>query len=471
MKILNYNTRRYFLVVITFSAFVSLFVWSGQSNFNAVEAQAVRTQKQAVTDSPSATASGTFTNPAAITIPADATVVATPYSSNITVAGQTGVISNVTVSLNNFSHTFAADVSVLLVGPTGQKVLLLAQGGGGTASTGANVVFDDAAAQHISQTTAIVSGTFNPSNFAGSDGSDVVFPAPAPQATPASPYRATLQAFNQTNANGVWSLYVVDNFDGDGGSIAGGWTLNITTTATPQSRSNQFIIFEGSLTATDAAQTGRLLRGGVISETDGVTPCPGPSGTAALVYDTYSITNQNTVAVPVSVTTTSACGVNVFGSAYTPNYSAANGVCTNYLADGGLSPTATSGIGTTFSFSMNPGQTVQLVANNVTTGTYCADYSLLVEGKIVNPTAAGAQIGGQVVSPTGKAVSNALVTISDMQGKARQIRTNAFGKFNFANLEAGSTYVIGVTSKQYLFNPQAVNLTDNISDLTITAAQ
>jgi hypothetical protein len=51
------------------------------------------------------------------------------------------------------------------------------------------------------------------------------FPAPAP----AGPYAAALSAFNGTDANGAWSLYVFDDGPGDVGSFAGGWSLTIST--------------------------------------------------------------------------------------------------------------------------------------------------------------------------------------------------------------------------------------------------
>lgn len=86
-------------------------------------------------------------------------------------------------------------------------------------------------------------------------------------------------------------------------------------------------------------------------------------------------------------------------------------------------------------------------------------------------TAAGAQIGGQVISSTGKPVSGAVVTLTDLGGNARRIRTNVFGKFGFDNINSGETYIIGVTSKQYRFNPQAVNVLENLNNLTITAEQ
>ena len=90
------------------------------------------------TPSPSASATpcGTttvFNNAAAITIN-DASP-ATPYPSNIAVAGLTGTITKVTVALNGVSHTFPDDIDVLLVGPGG-NLIIMSDVGGSTAITG-----------------------------------------------------------------------------------------------------------------------------------------------------------------------------------------------------------------------------------------------------------------------------------------------------------------------------------------------
>jgi subtilisin-like proprotein convertase family protein len=145
-----------------------------------------------------------------------------PYPSWITLSGLAGTVSKVTVTLNSFSHTFPDDVDVLLVGPGGQKLLLLSDAGSATDAVNANLTFDDAAAGMIPDNGPLVSGTFKPSNYATGD----VFPAPAP----AGPYPdpQLLSVFNGTNPNGTWSLYIVDDAGADVGSITG-WSLNIST--------------------------------------------------------------------------------------------------------------------------------------------------------------------------------------------------------------------------------------------------
>ena len=45
---------------------------------------------------------------------------------------------------------------------------------------------------------------------------------------PAQFYSASLSVFNNTNPNGTWSLFVVDDAAQDSGTIAAGWTLEFT---------------------------------------------------------------------------------------------------------------------------------------------------------------------------------------------------------------------------------------------------
>lgn len=159
---------------------------------------------------------GPFANPASISIPSVG--VATPYPSSISVSGITGTVTKVTASLFGISHTFPSDVDILLVGPAGQKVILMSDADGGTDIVNVNLTFDDAGP---AIGTTVISGTFRPTNVGTGD----TFAAPAP----AAPYGAALADFNGTNPNGTWSLFVVDDASGDVGTIAGGWSLSFQT--------------------------------------------------------------------------------------------------------------------------------------------------------------------------------------------------------------------------------------------------
>ena len=163
----------------------------------------------------SATSLGSFSNSAGIII--DNTDSATPYPSTITVSGVTGPVGKVRVTLNNVSHEWPEDTGVLLVGPQGQKIVLMDGVGGNTGILGTSLVFDDTGSSLTIE--AIASGTYRPTNLNTTD-----FPSPAP----AGPYpeTATLSTFNNIAPNGVWQLYVRDSFpEEDFGTISGGWEI------------------------------------------------------------------------------------------------------------------------------------------------------------------------------------------------------------------------------------------------------
>jgi uncharacterized repeat protein (TIGR01451 family) len=162
----------------------------------------------------------TFANTNFITIPDNGP--ASPYPSQITVSNVTGLVGNVSVTLDKINHTFPDDVDVLLVDPSGRKVLLMADAGGGNQLAGVSLTFDATASSAVADNDQLVSGSFVPADYAPED-----FFTNAP----AGPYETSLDLFDGTTPNGTWSLYVVDDSVGDEGNIAGGWSLSFTTLA------------------------------------------------------------------------------------------------------------------------------------------------------------------------------------------------------------------------------------------------
>jgi len=146
---------------------------------------------------------------------------ATLYPSPIEVADLRGVVTDVTVTLNGFTHSFPADIDLLLVGPEGQSVLLMEGVGGTTPVSGVTVTFSDDGVP-LSDVESLTSGTARPSSFTG-DGFGFEGPAPAP--TP--PHGTEMTVFDGTDPNGTWSLFVFDDGDRDRGQITGGWTLDL----------------------------------------------------------------------------------------------------------------------------------------------------------------------------------------------------------------------------------------------------
>src|SRR5215218_4011892 len=164
----------------------------------------------------------TFSNPDPITIPSVGR--ASPYPSNIDVAGFTnGRILDVNLTLHGFSHSFPRDIDILLAAAhlPGQNALVLSDVGDAlNPASDLTLTLDDQAAEELR--TPLASGTFRPTNLQDAFGD--AFPAPAP--TPRG--SAQLSVFRDSNPDGSWQLFVVDGITGDGGSIAGGWSLEIT---------------------------------------------------------------------------------------------------------------------------------------------------------------------------------------------------------------------------------------------------
>jgi uncharacterized repeat protein (TIGR01451 family) len=161
-----------------------------------------------------------FTNAAAISIPDSGK--GSPYPSIISVSGSTGTVTKVTAALRGFTHSWPDDVDVLLVGPTGQRVMLMSDCGGGNARSGVWLTFDSDATSAVPDSATVQPGTYKPTNV---DATSDNFPSPAP----ASPFATSLTNFNGANPNGNWSLFVQDDNAMDGGSITQGWSLTITT--------------------------------------------------------------------------------------------------------------------------------------------------------------------------------------------------------------------------------------------------
>src|SRR5207253_736934 len=107
---------------------------------------------------------------------------ASPYPSAIAVSGLPGVVSKVTLALNDFntsSLAYPADIDILMVGPFGQNTMIMSDAGGGFQLRHVNLLFDDNAASALPSNSQITSGTYRPTNYDPADDADA-FPAPAP---------------------------------------------------------------------------------------------------------------------------------------------------------------------------------------------------------------------------------------------------------------------------------------------------
>jgi subtilisin-like proprotein convertase family protein len=149
---------------------------------------------------------------------------ANPYPSVINISNMAGNIVSASVSVLGLQHSYPSDISMLLVGPQGQQIVLMSRAGSGAGSaiTGVNLTFDDSASALPPQTGLITSGTYKPSDYNGA----LQFYTPVNP-----PYVTNLSALKGANPNGDWKLYVQDDLAPDNGQITGGWLLKVITTA------------------------------------------------------------------------------------------------------------------------------------------------------------------------------------------------------------------------------------------------
>ncbi|TXT51486.1 MAG: hypothetical protein FD140_1524 [Limisphaerales bacterium] len=244
-------------------------------------------------------AASSFSNRTLINIPGTITVPsfgpASPYPNAITVTNVTGLVNKVTVRLHGFSHSWPADVDILLVGPGGQKVVLMSDAGSGNSVNNLTLTFDDAASSTLPELTTILEGTFRPTDYAPADS----FPAPAP----AGPYSTSLSVFNGSNPTGTWTLYIVDDTDQNIGSILTGWSLHLSTVSPLV-----------NLTASMTNSSATVVAPGLVTFTTTITN-QGPNSASSVVYSNVLPAGLTLV----SVTNSAGSSFTVVGSTVAGN--------------------------------------------------------------------------------------------------------------------------------------------------------
>ena len=177
------------------------------------------------------TVTRTFSNTTPITILTDPSrggpvaTSASPYPSVIEVAGlANGRILDVNLTLHGLSHTFPADIEILLAAEhlPGLNAVVMSDTGGFTDVSDVTLTLDDQAVAALPLLGGFPSGTFRPTNHAGPGAEEFPAPAPAPSGNVA------LDVFTDSDPNGTWQLFVVDDAGEDSGSITNGWSLEIT---------------------------------------------------------------------------------------------------------------------------------------------------------------------------------------------------------------------------------------------------
>jgi subtilisin-like proprotein convertase family protein len=180
---------------------------------------------------------GSFTNYPGATVP-DSNPVGLVDS--LTISGMSGTISNLTVELN-ITGGFNGDLYAYLVSPTSGSVVLLNRTGisssnaFGASQTGFNITLDANASNNIHDYLSAgyslngngqVIGTWQPDQR-------TISPASAPSQFDLTPTGNNLSYLNNSDPNGVWTLFIADLSLG-GQSTLVSWGLNVVTVPEPQ---------------------------------------------------------------------------------------------------------------------------------------------------------------------------------------------------------------------------------------------
>jgi len=158
-----------------------------------------------------------YTNPACIDLTLGG--VGSVYPSDITVTNGPIQIGGLRVTLFDVSHQFPDNIDVLLVGPQGQKFILMADAGGAIPvppGSPVTLTFIDTAGQVLPNSGPLVTGNYEPTSW---EPGQTSFPPPAPPAPYNEPGSAIGGTGTQTlngnfflsNSNGTWHLYVRDD--------------------------------------------------------------------------------------------------------------------------------------------------------------------------------------------------------------------------------------------------------------------
>jgi hypothetical protein len=148
----------------------------------------------------------TFTSGEAVEIPAPGADLeigpANPFPVTIVVGHfKKAKISDLNLTLRGFTHTFPADLDVLLAAPDGRTALLMGDVGrepDESAVTNITLTLDDEAASALPTVDTLSSGSFQP--FVNGDPGLLDFPAPAPVPSGS----VGLSTFDGSNPNGEW---------------------------------------------------------------------------------------------------------------------------------------------------------------------------------------------------------------------------------------------------------------------------
>ena len=228
---------------------------------------------------------------------------ASPYPSTIAVSGLSGTVSDVNVVLRDLTYPLKpADADIMVVAPGGRAVILMSDACGDNSDANENPVsspitltFDDEAAALLPADGVCTTGSFRPVDD-DDDAEEFGFhmqPDDTFTDGPAAPAGTQpLSSFDGIDANGTWSLYLVDdgpndpNASGTAGRI-GGWTLSVNNSGSAAQVTTTTVA--GGTQATTTTTAPRATT----STTRATTATTAPSGTTTTTKAPLATSGRN----------------------------------------------------------------------------------------------------------------------------------------------------------------------------------
>ena len=219
--------------------------------------------------------------------------------------------------------------------------------------------------------------------------------------------------------------------------VPGVMTTGVLTASTSGAlKSSQSVTIANDI---DIAVGGIRIRANRVTANAGCICCPGVGdGTcsASASFNGLTVIDQAGTASAVSVTGQPNQVVNL-----------PNGVGTMTLNQ------QTTGTG---SITVN-GMRVDATVNGVVYTFIVAAAASSIECLTTSPTPADITISGRIWDAAGRPIRGVSVVLSDVNGNLRGTTSNSMGYYSFANVEAGSSYLLEASHRSYSFTAKTIN--------------
>jgi hypothetical protein len=131
-------------------------------------------------------------------------------------------LSRVEVTLHNLRHSYPADLDILLLSPSGAKIMLMSDAGGSISVTNATLVFHPLWQSFSAPLEQGPIPSNQTSHFSSWNYGEQETQLPG---APAGPYAPDLNDLYGTGANGIWELYIYDDKTGQTGALQDSWSV------------------------------------------------------------------------------------------------------------------------------------------------------------------------------------------------------------------------------------------------------